>query len=287
MSKIHLKEKSIHGTSSFPLHVYTKAKNNLYFVGYHWHEEIEFIYVEDGFMEINVNNETRNISKGNFIFINSGHLHQISSPGPSIHHAIVFHPRILNFEFSDTCQNSIIGPLTKGYLQLPNSIDLENQTKHFVVNKLKEIIILSQSNSDIASLSIKIKLLQIIELFYQKQLFLKPEKKISENQKNIKKVIKYIQDNYSEKISLDELASILNMNKNYFCSYFKNSIGKQPITYINEYRCEKAVELLHNTDLKILDISLMVGFDNLSYFIRKFKQYKKYTPAKYKKKFIS
>ncbi|MFE7083645.1 helix-turn-helix domain-containing protein [Priestia megaterium] len=286
MSKIHLKEKSIHGTSSFPLHVYTKIKNNHYFVGYHWHEEIEFIYVEEGVLEVTVNSESRNISKGNFIFISSGDVHQINSSGPSIHHAIVFHPRMLNFDFSDICQNNIIGPLTKGYIRFPASTHFDNQTNNFIVNKLKEIISVSHSNSDIAALSIKILLLQIIEFLYQKNSFSKAENKLRENQENIKKVIRYIQDNYSEKISLNDLASILNMNKNYFCKYFKHSIGKQPITYINEYRCEKAVELLHKTDLKILDISLMVGFDNLSYFIRKFKEYKRFTPAEYKKKYI-
>lgn len=285
MSKIHLKEKSFHGTPFFPLHVYTKkSKNNRYFVGYHWHKEVEFIYVEEGMMEITVNSKTKNVSKGNFVLINSEDLHQLSSSVASIHHAIVFHPRILNFEFFDTCQNNILGPFTKGYFRFPASIDFDHETKVYIANKLKKIIALYHSNSDIASLSIKIILLQIIEYFYQRQLFLENETKSIEKQQNIKKIIEYIQEHYSERISLDDLASILHMNKNYFCKYFKSALGKTPVTYINEYRCEKAAEMLHKTAFKITDISSMVGFDNFSYFIRTFREFKQYSPSEYRKK---
>lgn len=285
MSDIQLKEKSVHGTPFFPLHVYTKqSENNRYFVGYHWHEEMELIYVEEGVMQITIHSEVKEVSEGNFAFIHSEELHEVRSSGPSIHHAIVFHPKMLNFEFFDTCQHTIIGPFTKGNLRFPASGDFDRETKEFLADKLKTIIALNRSNSQPASLSIKIILLQIIEYFHRKKLFVQAETKSIEKQQNMKTVMEYIQEHYSERISLDDLASILHMNKNYFCKYFKSALGKTPVTYINEYRCEKAAELLHNTDLKIIDISSMAGFDNVSYFIRTFREFKQYSPSEYRKK---
>ncbi|WP_025682545.1 helix-turn-helix domain-containing protein [Paenibacillus maysiensis] len=285
MVKLSLKENSIHGTPLFPLHVYSKFRRTEYYVGFHWHEELEFIYVEDGIMEVTVNSETVKITKGNFIFINSGDLHQVTGTGSSIHHAIVFLPQLLNFEYPDTCQNTILKPLISGQLQFPSITDLDDEVKEYIKDRLIHIISLKNMEDALSSLSIKINLFQIIEVLLRKQLFLRKQADINGKQEKIKKVITYIENNYDRKISLEELASILNMNKNYFSKYFQTAIGKTPVTYINVFRCEKAAALLKNKDLKILDIALMVGFENFSYFIRKFKEYKRHSPANYRKLF--
>jgi AraC-like DNA-binding protein len=287
MKKTSLKENSIHGSPLFPLHVYSKVrdKGRGYHVDYHWHEELEFIFVEEGVMEVTINSEMRQVTKGNFIFINSGDLHQITSTGPSIHHAIVFHPQILNFDYPDTSQNSIIKPITKGFLRFPSFIQIEEQLKNDIAEKLIKIIDINKSVPELSALSIKITLFEIILALFERELFEELQTNVKEKQENIKKVITYIQKNYDKKILLEDLASILSMNKNYFSKYFHEAIGRTPITYINEYRCEKAAELLKSSNLKVLDISFMVGFENFSYFIRKFKEHKRYSPSQYRKKF--
>jgi AraC-like DNA-binding protein len=58
---------------------------------------------------------------------------------------------------------------------------------------------------------------------------------------------------------------------------------KTPIDYLNDYRIMKASYQLQNTDRKIIDIALEVGFNNLSYFINRFKKTMGVTPARYRK----
>lgn len=285
MNKSYLKENSIHGTPFFPLHVYSKVRDRDYHVGYHWHEELEFIFVEDGVMEVILNSKVVEVTKGQFIFINSGDLHQVTSTGPSIHHAIVFHPQILNFDYPDKSQTSIISPITNGYFRFPLFTQIEGQFKKYIADRLINIILKYKTESEISALSIKILLLEIILGLFERKLFSELQTNVKEKQENIKKVLTYIQDHYFNKILLEDLASLLNMNKNYFSKYFHEAVGKTPITYINEYRCEKAAELLKSSDLKVLDISFMVGFENFSYFIRKFKENKRYSPIQYRKKF--
>lgn len=285
MNKSYLKENSIHGTPFFPLHVYSKVRDRDYNVGYHWHEELEFIFVEDGVMEVILNSKVVEVTKGQFIFINSGDLHQVTSTGPSIHHAIVFHPQILNFDYPDKSQTSIISPITNGYFRFPLFTQIEGQFKKYIADRLINIISKYKTESEISALSIKILLLEIILGLFERKLFSELQTNVKEKQENIKKVLTYIQDHYFNKILLEDLAYLLNMNKNYFSKYFHEAVGKTPITYINEYRCEKAAELLKSSDLKVLDISFMVGFENFSYFIRKFKENKRYSPIQYRKKF--
>lgn len=285
MNKSYLKENSIHGTPFFPLHVYSKVRDRDYHVGYHWHEELEFIFVEDGVMEVILNSKVVEVTKGQFIFINSGDLHQVTSTGPSIHHAIVFHPQILNFDYPDKSQTSIISPITNGYFRFPLFTQIEGQFKKYIADRLINIISKYKTESEISALSIKILLLEIILGLFERKLFSELQTNVKEKQENIKKVLTYIQDHYFNKILLEDLAYLLNMNKNYFSKYFHEAVGKTPITYINEYRCEKAAELLKSSDLKVLDISFMVGFENFSYFIRKFKENKRYSPIQYRKKF--
>ena len=100
---------------------------------------------------------------------------------------------------------------------------------------------------------------------------------------NLKKVLSYINENYSSPIRLDELSSLVNLNTQYFCRYFKENIGKTATEYINEIRIEKAAASLLETNDKIITIAQDAGFDNIGYFIRRFRQVKGVTPSEYRK----
>lgn len=283
MKKAALKENSRHGTPLFPLQVYNNRSHTDYHVAYHWHDELEFIYVEDGVIEATINAKTVKVNKGEFIFINSQDLHQVASTSPSIHHAIVFYPEILSFDYPDISQSTIIKPIINGELCFPSFLDFEDHIKKTISTKLINIIHTNESHSPLSSFRIKILLLEIISILFEEKLFLKSQDHAIEKPEKIKKVIAYIKSNYDQKIAIPDLAGLIHMNKNYFTTYFRQATGKTPVLYINEFRCEKAAELLKSSDLKVLDISLLVGFENFSYFIRKFKEHKRYSPGEYRK----
>ena len=92
-----------------------------------------------------------------------------------------------------------------------------------------------------------------------------------------------MKQHYQERITLEQLASSLHMNKNYFCKFFKQKVGKTPFSYLNEYRINQAAALLLTTDAPITEIAMDTGFDNMSYFIRQFKHCKGCTPSIYRK----
>lgn len=96
-------------------------------------------------------------------------------------------------------------------------------------------------------------------------------------------VIEYIDKNYQEKLTLDKLSGILNLNREYFCRIFKEASGVTPVDYINFVRVMKAETMLTSTNLSITEISMDAGFASVSYFNRIFKKQRGVTPSAYKK----
>ena len=102
--------------------------------------------------------------------------------------------------------------------------------------------------------------------------------------KEIKQVLKYMEEHYKEKVTLSMLAGRAGMNEQYFCRFFRKMTGKTPITYLNDYRIGHAAEALIKSDARIVEICYENGFENVSYFIRKFKEAKGMTPKEYRKR---
>ena len=94
--------------------------------------------------------------------------------------------------------------------------------------------------------------------------------------------IKYIEKNYSNPITIDEICCTFNVNKCYFCSIFKKETGTTFINYLNNYKIDKSKELLKDLSLSLLDISLAVGFNNQSYYSTTFKKFTNQTPLEYR-----
>ena len=289
MDYINLKEKSSHGNSLFPLHVYTHInKVGSYSVNAHWHNEIEIIYVEKGEFEIIVDMNTYTLKTGDYIFINSGSIHSIASVNTniSIHHAMVFDSNLLTCTQFDICQINYISPLSNKSLKLPSFINNDSKIYDKILNELICIIKSYKYKNIGFELIIKGALFKILSYIAQENKFLK-NNNINSPSANykldlIKKVFIYIDKNYLNKIYIEDLAKEVNMNSQYFCRFFKSVIGKTPIDYINNYRIEKSVELLVTTNDKILNICYSVGFDNFSYFIKTFKKIKNCTPSEYR-----
>ena len=92
----------------------------------------------------------------------------------------------------------------------------------------------------------------------------------------------YITEHYQEKITLDDLAEVTHINKCYLVSLFKKCTGLTPIQYLIQYRISQACILLQS-DVSITEICFMCGFQELTNFLVRFKQFTKLTPSQYRK----
>ncbi len=99
----------------------------------------------------------------------------------------------------------------------------------------------------------------------------------------ISKALAYIDEHYSENITLDNISSYVNLSSVYFCSFFKQHTGETFVTYLNHYRIRRAMALLRDEDIKISAICEMVGFKNQTYFYNLFRKYNGVSPLEYRK----
>lgn len=106
-----------------------------------------------------------------------------------------------------------------------------------------------------------------------------------ENSDKIKKVYDYIQENYERKVTLSEMAELVNMSEISFNRFLKKRTGKTFIEFINDTRVGYAARWLIEKDLGIAEIAYKSGFNNIANFNRVFKKAKNTTPSQYRKEF--
>lgn len=286
-----LHENRTHGTTTFPLQVYSHHdKDGFYSVSPHWHEELEWIYVEIGVLDLTVHGKHYTLCAGEFCFINSGELHEISSVGESLHHAIVFQANFLNFSLYDTCEHQFIRPVTSHLLAFPTlGSCLPPQTAQQILEQLQKIVQCYHAKTYCYSLQIKISILQVLELLYQANVLTQTVSSAKEANMldKFKQVICYMQDHYTQPLSLQELAELACLSPSYFCHTFRKETGSSPITFLNAYRIERAAQILSESDMPISQVATTVGFDNFSYFIRKFRERKGVSPREYRRQIQS
>lgn len=87
----------------------------------------------------------------------------------------------------------------------------------------------------------------------------------------IKEALSFIEQNFQNDISVEDIAAFCGLNRSYFGKIFHDTIGKSPQEFLMSYRMQKATELLKLTQLSIGDIGNVVGYPNQLHFSRAFK----------------
>lgn len=98
-----------------------------------------------------------------------------------------------------------------------------------------------------------------------------------------KKVTEFVQHHYSKEITLTQIAEYADLSVSRFCVLFKQQYGDSFINYLNDYRIDKAKQLLLEPDLKVYEVADMVGFSSLPYFNRLFKSLTGQSPNEYRR----
>ncbi len=125
---------------------------------------------------------------------------------------------------------------------------------------------------------------KIIAYLYRYDIIKNPESFFSpEGINKIMPVLEYIHNHYKENISLDDMSSLVNVNKSHFCRLFKKAVNTSLVDYINFVRISKAESLLLSTEHSISEISELAGFSSGAYFTKMFKRIKSLTPMQYRK----
>jgi AraC-like DNA-binding protein len=105
-------------------------------------------------------------------------------------------------------------------------------------------------------------------------------------QQRLSVIYDHIDKHYNEKITVTDIASLVNLSKEAFCRYFKKMTRLTFVEFLNHYRVNQAKRLLR-LDLNITEVCYACGFEGLSYFNRTFKKYTGESPSLFKKKYTN
>ncbi|MDO4632566.1 MAG: AraC family transcriptional regulator [Eubacteriales bacterium] len=274
-------ENRLRGTYEFPFEFHhIDAAHPRYFMSYHWHVEYEIIRILEGSLTVTLDEKQFTASAGDIIFIHSGILHS-GIPEDCVYECIVFdiHAFVKN------------NPVCSDYMQ--KIIRQEVMIYHHFTDRYPEILACTAPLFDAIRGQYPGYELTVFGLFYhffglifEKRYFLESLSQTRRDYRRIlqlKKVLEFMEENYRNQITLQQLSDTVSMSPKYFCRFFNEMTHQKPMEYLNRQRIEQACSELSTTDDSITEIAYRSGFNDLSYFIRIFKKYKGVTPGRYQR----
>ncbi len=268
------------GTSGLPMELYVIDKDNpKYEMVYHWHSEFEIIRIISGSIIITLNNREIEAKEGEIVFVNSETVHG-AVPDDCVYECIVFSKEILSV--NDNVCESFISKLLD-FVVVVN--DHFKQSDGIIVNRINSLFETMKNDGcyfEIVGALYGVFGTIISEGLYQTASGL-DERNTVANPK-LKKVLSFMRSSYDNQVTLEQMADVAGMSPKYFCYFFKEMTKKSPVNYLNTYRIERASRKLLSTDLSVTDIAYSCGFNDLSYFIKTFKNIKGITPNAFRKK---
>lgn len=285
--KSELLEKRVHGTKLFQFQIYHLSSGNLkIFAPLHWHREIEIIHVLSGTTQLTLDDKRYTLGPGDVALINSGQLHALDHcQGTYRHDAFLFPLDFITFESYDYCQSQFILPLENGEAVLRNFVHPDHPQSAQIKNMLSRMAQLCREKQPGYQLAVKGEVLSLLSCLISGGLWFRPsqdEAGLPSVERN-KAILDFIHQHSAERLTLEQVSSHFNYSQKYFCSLFKSQFGRTFVEHLNQTRLQQAASLLVSTNRKVMDIALCVGFDNFSYFIRRFREYSGYTPAQFRK----
>jgi len=290
MRREELLENRVHGDTMFPLKVYlVDYLDGDVIFHCHWHHELEFIWMAQGEALIQTGTQLLTLKAGEAVFIPSGQLHAAypSNHAPFRLYAIVFDTSLLKSFSYDAVQSNYIEILQQPAPDLPSFIHGNSPWESNVLHALSSIVDQYECAEPAFELTIKATLLLLFaDMFRNTPVSAdKPALNAADLHKmnRLKLVLQHIDHYYHEPLKIAELAGLLDMSEGHFSRFFKSLVRMTPVEYINQVRINHAAQLLKETQRKIIDVSLEVGFETPSYFIKTFKRLRKCTPSQFRK----
>lgn len=248
----------------------------------HWHEDLQFIYVLDGEIEIKTLDTSVQVNKGSGIFINKNVIHLVKKAFSCHYNSFIFPDYFLKFYFGSpgaTFVERIVGKDELPICCFPKEM---NWCKS-ILSALSRLAYLENRKTEFYAYEV-LCLLSALWLEVCRNIQVPNGNTDAVIGIRMQKFLQYISEHYGEDISLDRLAGSANVSKSECLRCFRASMQTTPYKYLTEYRLSKAAELLKNSDEPIGNIADSVGFRQVSHFGKCFKEKTGFSPRDYRKK---
>ena len=280
------KELKQHGNEQFPFLV-SYQKLSEYESGsfmWHWHPEIEITYVQKGTMCYKVNHIVYHLKEGDIVFNNSGALHSgtMENQKDCAYIPVTFDSRLIYGFFQSTVNSKYVDPVIQDSM-LPAICINQSEPWHKPFREyLLRIIDLDEKKPDFYELDITICLQSMWRLLLE-HITYEPQasRENSLEYDRIKKILSYIEENYQNKITLNDIAGHIHLCESECTRLFKRHMNTTLFAFLQEYRIERSLEFLQD-DQPVSAVADKAGFSDPNYYSKVFAKIKGCSPREYR-----
>ena len=249
-----------------------------YTIELHSHAVYELLYIKKGTVSLQITGKKNKLMGGKVIFILPSEKHKlVSMTNKEFEYcSFVFDKTIFGNE-DNPCRIFFDSILINRFLDFPD----------WLLNRFYQLCSekgIGTPGYEVMQYAFLFQVFSHIVSTKQYQLVTIIRTQTKQNISAVQVVIEYIQKNYMENLSFDELLQLTNYSKSHFCKIFKDTTGMNLTEYINKYRVERACLELQFTKKNITEIAMQTGFNNIQYFSRIFKEYMDCSPKQYQLK---
>ena len=280
------KELKQHGNEQFPFLV-SYQKLSEYESGsfmWHWHPEIEITYVQKGTMCYKVNHMVYHLKEGDIVFNNSGALHSgtMENQKDCAYIPVTFDSRLIYGFFQSTVNSKYVDPVIQDSILPAICIDQSEPWHKPFREYLLRIIDLDEKKPDFYELDITICLQSMWRLLLE-HITYEPQasRENSLEYDRIKKILSYIEENYQNKITLNDIAGHIHLCESECTRLFKRHMNTTLFAFLQEYRIERSLEFLR-ADQPVSAVADKAGFSDPNYYSKVFAKIKGCSPREYR-----
>ena len=280
------KELKQHGNEQFPFLV-SYQKLSEYESGsfmWHWHPEIEITYVQKGTMCYKVNHMVYHLKEGDIVFNNSGALHSgtMENQKDCAYIPVTFDSRLIYGFFQSTVNSKYVDPVIQDSMLPAICIDQSEPWHKPFREYLLRIIDLDEKKPDFYELDITICLQSMWRLLLE-HITYEPQasRENSLEYDRIKKILSYIEENYQNKITLNDIAGHIHLCESECTRLFKRHMNTTLFAFLQEYRIERSLEFLQD-DQPVSAVADKAVFSDPNYYSKVFAKIKGCSPREYR-----
>ena len=247
----------------------------------HFHEDIEMMTIMEGRLAYSVNGHKIDLEVGDTIFVNSNQIHYTIPLEEKLCRYVIFiaNPNILNSSVAVELQ--ALQPI----LNNPNLSYLRFRKANEHTVHIRDIM-LSLPDLRRNPFEITRKFFDIWEIILDQTRsygMIDEDAQTDIHTKSFKAMMYFIQQNYKDTITLDDIAESASISKSLCNKIFHKYVGDSPVNYLLNYRVRKVAELLRTTTIPLSEIAAQTGFNGTSYMSEMFKKNFESSPRDYRK----
>ena len=251
----------------------------------HAHEYYEIFLTVSGVVNHWINGEGHKLPEGSLVFIRPndthGYLYETDESNNT---------EYVNLSFSKEIARALFNYLSDGIAwdlllksKMPATVLLTNDAKNRLLTRLDTLNTINYKDKKAIEMRTKTILADVFSTYFsQRKDYTK-----TDNPEWLSQLLKEMQEIENFTLGINRMIQLSGKSREHLSRYMKKYVGKSITEYVNGLRINYAANLLINTNIEIIDICLMSGFQNLSYFYKIFKNTYSLSPLQFKNKYTT